>query len=140
MKIIPEIVTEAARRVMWKLADLNAPMSVVTGWQERLYAERESAAMLELYQGVRTANPQLAGKKLYVEIVARRLECDEQEAAEIVRHADESYAQWPDVRDLTFRDVVRYVVVYHLLSQHTGRVGTKSNTERTVVGAIPGDL
>ena len=140
MRIIREMFTDAARRVMWKLGGVNTPMSAVAGWQERRYAERESAVMLALYKEVRETDAPLVGKKLYEKIVARRLECDETEAAEIVRHADESYAQWPDDRDLTFRDVVRYVIVHHLLSRHAGRVGTQANTEQTVMDTIPGEF
>ena len=140
MKKLGEIVTDVARRVIWRLADLIPPMSFVVARQERLYAEGESAVLLELYRGIRSANAQLAGKEIYERVVAHRLGCDETEAREIVRHADESYAQWPDERDLKFRDVVHYVIVHHLLASHTGRVGTLANTEQTVMANIPDEL
>ena len=140
MKKIKKILTEVAQSIIWRLADLIPSLSFLVARRERVYAERESAMMLELYRGVRSANAQLAGKKLYEKIVAHRLGCDEREAREIVRHADESYAQWPDDRDLAFRDVVHYVIVHHLLAPHTGFVGTLANTEQTVMAVIPGEL
>ena len=140
MKKIGEIATAIAESVIWKIADVFPSMSFVVVRRELLYAKRESAVMLELYRGVRSKNGQLAGKKLYEKIVAQRLECDEAQAREIIQHADESYARWPDVRDLTFRDVVRYVIVNHLITAHSGSVGTRAYTEETVKAVVPADL
>ena len=140
LKNFAAIANKLSETVIFRLAGLIPSLSFVAERQERVYAERESAMMLDLYRDVRSAHAELCGKKLYEKIVAHRLGCDETEAIEIVRHADESYARWPDVRDLTFRDVVHYVIVHHLLSAHTGSVGTQANTEQTVKAAIPCEL
>ncbi|MFN8178270.1 MAG: hypothetical protein U0167_10085 [bacterium] len=140
MRRITEIARELANRVIWRLADVLPALSSVVAWRERRYAHRESAAMLESYRSVQAGNPQLAGKELYEKVVAHRLACDEAEAAEVVRHADESYARWPEERLLRFRDVVHYVIVNRLLVQHARSVGTLADTEQTVTAAIPVEL
>ena len=129
MKKFSVIATESVDRVIWHLANLIPTMGVLVARRERAYADRESAVMLELYRAVRSANPQLTGKTLYERIVVHRLNCDETEARRIVRLAGDSYAQWPDDRELMFRDVVHYVIVHHLLAAHTAAVGTRANTE-----------
>ena len=141
MKKLTDLASELTGSVMWKLADFTSSMgSGSFARRERLYAERESAVMLEWYERVRAADAQLSGKKLYEKIVADRRGCDPREAREIVRHAEDSYALWPDDRDLTFRDVVHYVIVHDLLAAHPDSLGTRANTEHAVKNSIPGEL
>jgi hypothetical protein len=126
--------------LIWKLADRLPFMGFLVAWRERLFAKRESAVMLTLFHSVRNEYPQLKGAKLYEQVVARRLECDVSIAHEIVKGAEESFAQWPNWRDLMFRDVVNFLIVNHLLMNHANSVGTRANMEEVLALSIPSNL
>src|ERR1700751_3073262 len=77
---------------------------------ERRYAERASAQLLELYRRARHEHPELLRRALYRNIVAQRLGPEARRADELVRRAEQSFADWPADRELKFRDVVHYLI------------------------------
>ena len=88
--------------------------------------------MLELLQRVQSSNPQLSGTKLYEKVVADRLCCDEMNARNIVRDAEQSFARWPVHRNLTFRDVVNHLIGTQLTAANGGVVDTRFIVERVI--------
>ena len=107
---------------------------------EKHYARRASTHLLSLYRQHRRAHPDLAPRALYAGIVAQRLGVPADRAVEIVRRAEESFADWPAERALMFRDVVHYVVFEEYT--HTGRAheGTRTNMGLEVAHVVPDDL
>jgi hypothetical protein len=83
--------------------------------RQSIIARVESAAMLELFRMTRQRHPELVGLELYRAIVALRLGCEAAQARAVVRRAEEEFAQWPVRREVTLRDVVRHIVIAHLI-------------------------
>jgi hypothetical protein len=107
---------------------------------ERRYAEEASAQLLQLYRQERRKHPELNHRALYQSIVAHRLGRDAGRAAEIVRRAEESFADWPADRELKFRDVVHYLIFDEYTHRGTVREGTKTNMGVVVGRLIPDDI
>lgn len=63
-------------------------------------------------------------------------------AAELVRRAEESFADWPAERAVRFRDVVHYLIFDEYLHQGQGkaREATKTNMGAVVARVIPEEL
>ena len=78
--------------------------------QERL-ARDLSFAALDGFDVAHAHAPQLNGEPLYELALSTKFGVDPTFAHEIVRHARESYTEWPVARNLTFSDVVHYYVV-----------------------------
>jgi hypothetical protein len=128
-----------ARRAgpVWKLAK-NLPLS---GWlasrSERAYANRQCGLLLEIYEQVRREQPMLSGDELYARVVEHGLDCDPTTARSIVLGADRSFAQWPTERDVTFRDVVGFLLMNQLLPAHSETLRVQANVTSIVTAAIP---
>ena len=76
-------------------------LGLFAGGAERRYARRVSEQMLELYQRERRERPELNGWALYEAVAARRLgDKPRLSAAEVVRRAEESFADWPAEREI----------------------------------------
>ena len=103
-------------------------------------ANRQCALMLEICREMQKENPGLEGERLYERVVAQRLSCDESEARELVRRADQSFAQWPDDRDVNFRDVVNFVIVNNIMGAHRTALGIHADMAVIVNAAIPKGL
>jgi hypothetical protein len=67
--------------------------------------------MLRWYLLVGNEKPQLAGRALYQQVVARRSELSLEAARGVLRRACQRFCEWPSMRKLRFRDVVHYVVI-----------------------------
>ena len=107
---------------------------------ERRYVTRASQQLLELFRHEQRERPELKGRALYEAVIARRLGSNPTlSAAEIVRRAKESFANWPTDRELRFRDVVHYQIFdeYMRLSEV---VGTRTNFGVAVAQIIPHEL
>ncbi len=83
-------------------------------WRERLYAERCCRRLRRLHDRLGAADPGLRGVALYSRVVQHHLGCDEGTAARVLGSAAESFADWPQARALTFRDVVHYIAAIGL--------------------------
>jgi hypothetical protein len=107
---------------------------------ERRYAKEASEQLLALYQRQRDEKPELNGRALYESVVAERLGTASHRAVELVRRAEDSFTTWPVERDLTFRDVVHYLIFDEYTHLGTVREGTKTNMRAVVARIIPEDI
>jgi hypothetical protein len=115
------------------------------GWfvahAERRYAKAASQQLLELFRREQREHPELKGRVLYEAVIARRLDSNATlSAADIVRRAEESFADWPRDRELTFRDVVHYQIFDEYVRQAEVRVGTRTDFGAAVARIIPDEL
>jgi len=123
------------------LEELNEyGQGLVLARAERRYAKDASAKLLELYRQERRERPELNRRALYLSIVARRLGPQAARAGEVVRRAEESFTDWPADRELTFRDVVHYLIFDEYTRRGTAREGTKTNMRVAVARVIPNDI
>ncbi len=125
------------------MAQLLKPLGFLTKLiplSERSFAKRTSLSVLEIYWRVREAQPELNGKALYAEVVATRSHVDLQAARMIVQRAEQSFAEWPEERDVIFRDVVDYLVFDEFMQAHPDRRGAQSDMRRVAAKIIPENL
>jgi hypothetical protein len=108
---------------------------------ERHYARRASEQMLDLYRKERREHPDLNGWALYEAVAARRLgDQPRMSAAEVVRRAEESFADWPVARAVRFRDVVHYMIFDEYMHAGKTREATKTNMGAVVARVIAEEL
>ena len=108
---------------------------------ERRYAKQASDELLELFRREQREHPKLRGQALYEAVIARRLGPNPAiGASEIVKRAEESFADWPVQRELRFRDVVHYQIFDEYVRQGKVRQGTRTNIGETVARIVPKDL
>jgi hypothetical protein len=108
---------------------------------ERRYTKEASEQLLELFWREQRERPELTGQALYEAVIARRLGSNATiSASEIVKRAEESFADWPVKRDLTFRDVVHYQIFDEYMRQGEVRQGTRTNIGDVVARIVPEDL
>ncbi|HET7755668.1 MAG TPA: hypothetical protein VFK87_00280 [Steroidobacteraceae bacterium] len=105
--------------------------------RERRFARHASKELLDLFHAAQREHPELSGRPLYQEVVARRLGPDHKRAAEIIRHAEESFTDWPVERALRFRHVVHYLIFDEYMRLGKARDGTRINMGSTVACIIP---
>jgi len=127
-------------KVIGRITDLIRSPGFLVAWSERRYARRASLGVLETYRRAHAAHPQLSGTELYAHVVAAHSHTDRETALKVVRQAGESFADWPNWRDVTFRDVVSFVVLADYLRSNPKRGGTSTNVRRIIAKTIPGDL
>lgn len=107
--------------------------------RESRYVMQMTRELLQLYRIVAAAHPGLARRDTYRKVVMARTGCDDYEADAVLRRAEQSFANWPSVRDLTFADVVHYLAVSEYLTDED-RIATRIDMGRLVAGRIPRDL
>ena len=108
---------------------------------ERHYARRASEQLLDLFRRERRDRPDLTGRALYEAVAALRLGIKPRiSAAEVVRRAEESFADWPAERAVRFRDVVHYLIFDEYTHAGKVREATKTNMGAVVARVIPEDL
>jgi hypothetical protein len=113
-------------------------LGMFAGPAERRYAKHASEQLLDLYWRERRERPDLNGRALYEAVAARRLGPNPPiSAAEIVRRAAESFADWPAERAVRFRDVVQYLIFEEYMRAGTAREATKTNMGVVVAHVIP---
>ena len=120
--------------------NLLGNVGLLPGWAETRCARRVSQGALAVLRREQAARPELSGAALYAAVVAAYANIDPKDAAGIVRKAGESFADWPNWRDMTFRDVVSYVAIAEYMRSHPGRRGTNTNMRSVVAQIIPADL
>jgi hypothetical protein len=126
--------------VIGKITGQIGSLGIFAGRTEKRFARRVSLGMLEVYRREHAANPELSGKELYAKVVAAHMGTDRETASRLVRQAGESFADWPNWRDMTFRDVVNYIVIADYMRSNPGRGVTNTNMGRVIAQTIPGDL
>jgi hypothetical protein len=115
-----------------------AHIGLFAATSERHYARRASEQLLDLFRRERHEHPDLSGRALYEAVAARRLGAKPRiSAAEVVRRAEESFADWPAERTVRFRDVVHYLIFDEYLHAGKAREATKTNMGAVVARVIP---
>jgi len=116
-------------------------VGLFAGPAERRYAKEASEQLLGVFWRERREHPDLNGRALYEAVTARRLGINPPiSAAEIVRRAEESFADWPVERELRFRDVVHYLIFDEYMRAGQARAGTKTNMGDVVARIIPEEI
>jgi hypothetical protein len=69
-----------------------------------------------------------------------RLQCSASQARDVIRGADVSFAQWPEERDVIFRDVVNYVITHELMAAHDKSLGTRADMVELFRDVVPANL
>src|SRR5262249_39508862 len=108
-------------RSIW--AWFRLPMRLLA---ERRFAHQRSHELLKLYGLAHDSAPHLSGKELYLRVVIQA-GYDPKAAQSALLRAEQSYCQWPAEHDLSFSDVVRYLLVTEYLRSHVESLGTESN-------------
>lgn len=122
------------------LNDTLRQFNFVAVMRERVQIRRACSHSLKLYRQIAAEMPQASKMELYAQVVKRRGEHDDAAVREILRHAEESFAQWPVDRDLTFRDLVAYLAVTDCMRANPGSKGVRSEVIGVVADAIPAEL
>jgi len=133
-------VVDGTDHVLWRVARHLPFLNGMVQQRERAMARQQCADMLGIFGVLKADSPELSGEALYVRAIAKRLSCDAVKAREIVRLADLSFAQWPEERDVTLRDIVNYLIVNDILGKHAKAIGTQSDIEQIVRASIPEGL
>ena len=108
---------------------------------ERHYARRASEQLLELFRREQREHPDLNGWALYEAVAAKRLgDRPRMSATEVVKRAEESFADWPVSRAVRFRDVVHYMIFDEYTHAGKTREATKTNMGAVVARVIPEEL
>ena len=139
-RITGESVAVTADNAMWGAADRWPIFSFLVEWRERRYARQQSAELCEIYRRHREENPALSKEALYEKVVVERLRCSPAHARDVIRGADQSFAQWPEERDVIFRDVVNYVITHQLMAAHDKTLGTRADMVEIFKDEVPGSL
>ena len=111
-----------------------------SGVVERSQVHRVCRELLELHAEVAREHPELSGEPLYERIITRFTNGDAQQAKSVLNHAEESFAQWPVVRDVNFRDVVLYFVVSKSLVPIEQAAESRLDLTELVHSIVPADL
>jgi hypothetical protein len=120
---------------------LARDLGLFAGPAERRYAKEASEQLLDLFWREQREHPELKGRALYEAVTARRLGLNPPiSATEIVRRAEESFADWPVERELRFRDVVHYLIFDEYMHAGKARAGTKTNMGAVVARIIPEEI
>ncbi len=127
--------TMAQRALAWR----NRLVAALLSPRESRYAARASAELLKLYWIVLAGNRALPRREIYRRVVMARTGADADDAEAVLLRAEHSFARWPTVRELTFSDVVHYLVVTEYLALD-GAIGTRTHMGGLVAGWIPQSL
>lgn len=107
------------------------------GWRERRFARSCCQELLRTYNTIATEHPDLAREELYRQVVALRTGGSAEAVRAVLKGADESYAWWPQVRDLTLRDIAHYLSVTEFLATHGESPWIHNSLKRVVSESIP---
>jgi hypothetical protein len=106
---------------------------------DKRFVYRESRVALRVYERVQRDHPALMGRALYHEIVKHCSPGQPERAEGFVRHAEESFADWPASRDVQYRDVVAYIIFDELVVLRN-RSSTSADIHMAVARIIPANL
>jgi len=115
-------------------------LPLMAAWRELRFAKKAGRLARAHYHRLRKKRPELNGQALYQAFVCECNAIDESAAQAILQRAEDSFAAWPNNRDLIFRDVVQYLVISEYLASHPERGGTTVNMTRIIAQIIPGQL
>jgi|GEM_PF-1857262 len=106
-------------------------------FRQRRFARRIARDMLELYGEEQPSATPSARRDRYREIVCNRLRIDVVKAESLLDQAEESFAQWPTARDITFRDVVHMVVIVEFRALYGERPWIRGNLSQEIAALVP---
>ncbi|OIQ98119.1 YHS domain protein [mine drainage metagenome] len=94
----------------------------ITSWRQARKVHRHLVTtckeLLALYFKISAEHPELGNRQLLKLLVMARINCGENIAYDVLKFADESYASWPEERELTMHDVIHYLTVTELTSKY----------------------
>lgn len=133
-------VTEHTDGLLWRAARYLPFLNQMVAKREQTLARTCCEQMLDILKSIKTSEPGLHSEALYARAVSQRLACDLARAREVVRMADQSFAQWPEERDVRFRDVVNYLIVHEIMGKDPKTMGAQSDIDRIIRDTIPKEL
>ena len=107
---------------------------------ERGQVRRLCHELVAMHRAVAEHNPELSGERLYELIIMRLTNSDHAQARAYLNHVEESFAQWPVVREVVFRDVALYFVLHKSLKAHEQPARSQSDFSTIVYSIVPADL
>ena len=107
---------------------------------ERKHAIQMSAEILKLYYSARSVHPSMNSMGLFKLIVMAQTACSDSEAENVLRSAQESFAEWPSSRELTLCDVVHYLSADQFQRLHPSQSGIYSDMAAIVQQHMPLEL
>lgn len=110
------------------------------GWQERRAASHCCRRLLALYQRVAADHPELPALQHYRKVIALHPGLGGLSADEVLQRAKESFATWPEERELRFRDVVHFVAVTRLMAEDGRDRALQTDLRRVIDAVIPHHL
>lgn len=129
----------AADRSNW-LNDTLRQFNFVALMRERVLIRRTCLEAMRAHREATAALPGAPKQDLYARVIESRGTTDAAGVRLTLRRAEESYAQWPVERELTFRDLVAYIAVTDYLAAHPEVGGVRSDVLEAVARAIPAEL
>jgi len=109
-------------------------------WVERRYVVRASREMLTRYRTIVQAYPGASRTELYRQLIIDRFGCDSAAADRALNQANDSFAKWPKVRELTLRDVIHFAAVVEFLTDHDRAQGMLADVDKLVAAQVPANL
>ena len=80
-------------------------------FQEQRFARRVAREVVRLRDAIAAADPALQGRSLLRLVVVMRCRVTPAAAEKLLLEAEDSFATWPTLRELTFGDVVHLIAV-----------------------------
>ena len=136
----PSIVPEFGTPRRGWLADKLFHSGLLTMLRERHQVRRTCIETLRLYREAEAALPAATHRERYEWVVARRTGSNPAGVRAVLKHAEDSFANWPIERPLNFRDVVQYLAITECMSANPSVGGVRARVEDKVAGLIPADL
>ena len=112
----------------------------ITLLREYWQVQRVSRRMLGRFRAIVRSKPRLDSTEAYRLLVQDHMHCDSRAADRILLGATQSFAVWPEDRDLQLRDVIHYVAVTEYLQHSAGSRGMRSDVQAVVNAMVPGNL
>jgi hypothetical protein len=122
------------------LSDTFRQLNFVALMRERNQIRRTCSQLLSIYQEVATELPQAAKMDIYARVVEKHCGADSDGVRRILRRAAESFAAWPEERDLIFRDLVNYFAVTECRCADPKNIGVRTDVIDIVSNSISADL
>jgi hypothetical protein len=122
------------------LSDTFRQLNFVALMRERNQIRRTCSQLLSIYQEATTELPHASKMDIYARVVEKHCGADSDGVRRILRRAEESFAAWPEGRDLIFRDLVNYFAVTECRSADPKSIGVRTDVIDVVSHSISADL
>lgn len=122
------------------LSETFRQFNFVALMRERNRIRKICAELLQNCRQISLQMPQAEKRELYARVVAIHTGADADGVRRILRRVEESFAVWPEERDLNFRDLVSYFAVTECRSADPKTIGVRADVIDIVAHAIPAEL